>query len=67
MEGTRKYYTIFSDPIVHAWYILTIKWILAPKYITLKIKSTGLKVKKPKGPLGCFDPIYKGEGIKGQM
>jgi hypothetical protein len=37
MDGTRKYYSEWGNPVTknHEWYVLTDKWILAKKKLRL--------------------------------
>ena len=49
MDGTRKYYPEWGNPITkeHTWYALTDKWILAQKFRIPKIQFTDhMKLKK---------------------
>ena len=49
MDGTRKYYPERGNPITkdHIWYLLTDKWILAPKLRIPKMQFTDhMKLKK---------------------
>ena len=51
MDETRKYHSERGNPVTkeHTWYVLTDKWVLAPKLRIPKIQFTNYMKFKKKG------------------